>query len=587
MKEPSDTAEIKRPLPKGTPVGEGTVVNEKWLAVDFGPQDDQKGFVLKADCVESGGGRVKVERRGVVQKAVLVEVQFNDAAPIAPWYISADFLIARAIMETGVTNAEPMIPDSDAVGPMQVSTKEWDGFIQNGGALATGLVSKDRNDPLLQINAAAFRMHSDMKAISDLRTPAGSADPFVPQFLDVFFAYLTDSPAAALALRDAIATKENQTELVTKFLRGPLTDVQVKALHKARAGFFGPEDNAKTLGDVVSAVKIALDTALDRAFQDIKLFIPEAVPVVSVPESSGAGTTFAEKAPGIMSDLIRDFAFSDFQAAGILGNIGRETGGFTLFQERHPKLPPGGFGWCQWTADRRVNFVKFCSDHNLDQKSDKANYGFMKFELENSKKSVVPHLKETTSLESATSVFEQEFEIAGVVALSDRITWARRALAAFKGVGTPGTSAHTLQQLVSAGKIIFDEDSPVLKSQLLGLNTGTKVTPKLQTLVLKLCDLTPEKIRISSLVRSATANHSHHTEGRAVDIGNQEIAAALLPKVVQQVGALGIDELIFDARRIDPANDPNKFNFDQGAKHSFDDATIKDHGDHIHFAVMA
>src|SRR5674476_1251465 len=69
--------------------------------------------------------------------------------------------------------------------------------------------------------------------------PTGSPQGRVPpQFLDVFFAYLTDSPAAALALRDAMATNENGTQPVTKFLRGPLTDAQVTALHKARARFF-------------------------------------------------------------------------------------------------------------------------------------------------------------------------------------------------------------------------------------------------------------------------------------------------------------------------------------------------------------
>jgi hypothetical protein len=53
-----------------------------------------------------------------------------------------------------------------------------------------------------------------------------------------------------------------------------------------------------------------------------------------------------------------------------------------------------------------------------------------------------------------------------------------------------------------------------------------------------------------------------------------------------QVAALGIDELIFNARIAGEA-DPNKWNYDQGRKHPFDPATISDHGNHIHFAVVA
>ncbi|WP_051448260.1 phage tail tip lysozyme [Bradyrhizobium sp. WSM1417] len=597
----SETSKAKRSLEPRQDLGECPVSEDgKWLTVDVGPLQADKGFVLKASCVESvDGDRPPVERAGVVQKCVFAEVTFNDSVTIRPFFVLADFLLARAIIETDVTNAGLLVPGSDGVGPMQVSTKEWKSFTQNGGALAVDAEDSDRDHPIFQIPAAAFRMHSDRKALSQLRTPPGSTDPFVPQLLDILFAYLTDSPAAALAIRDAHATSANHNLPFTKFLRDTLSDAEVTALHQARGDkFFGKEapksDGAspeadktkgqKSLNDVVTEIESLLDKTLNQAFDDIKEFIPEAVPLVSVPESSGGGTTFTEKAPGIMRDLIRDFEFTDFQAAGILGNMGRETGGFTLFQERHPRVPPGGFGWCQWTGDRRVLFEKFCSDNNLVRESDKANYGFLKLELETSKKSVVPHLKSTATLEKATEIFELEFEVAGVVAMDDRIMWARRALGAFRGAGTPGTQANSLQQLISDGRITFD--SPILREQLLGLNTGTKVTPKLQALVLRLCDLTPH-IQISSLVRSGGG--SFHNIGRAVDIGNQEIAGALLPQIAtqQMVTELRIDELIFDARIINPHNDPNKFNFNEGHPHPFSPGTISDHGNHIHFAVTA
>ena len=148
-------------------------------------------------------------------------------------------------------------------------------------------------------------------------------------------------------------------------------------------------------------------------------------------------------------------------------------------------------------------------------------------------------------------------------------------------VATSGSLAARLEQQIAAGRIIFDNAS--LRDQLLGRNAGLKVTTKLQTLVLRLCELTPF-IRISSLVRPGTS--SHHGSGCAVDIGNEEIAAALLPALATdaRIAELGIDELIFDAGRLGHS-DRNKWNYDRGSKHNFDIGTLIDHGDHIHLAV--
>ena len=55
----------------------------------------------------------------------------------------------------------------------------------------------------MQIWGAGHRMVVDAKAISDAKLaqqpPVGTADdPFVPSYLDVFNAYITGSPAAAV-----------------------------------------------------------------------------------------------------------------------------------------------------------------------------------------------------------------------------------------------------------------------------------------------------------------------------------------------------------------------------------------------------
>ncbi|CAB1083586.1 hypothetical protein D1AOALGA4SA_11139 [Olavius algarvensis Delta 1 endosymbiont] len=140
-----------------------------------------------------------------------------------------------------------------------------------------------------------------------------------------------------------------------------------------------------------------------------------------------------------------------------------------------------------------------------------------------------------------------------------------------------------LKDQIDSGKIIFDTDG--LKKQLLKENSGdVKVTDKLQKLVLELSKTVSTKIRISSLIRT----QGHHGTGRAVDIGNEEIAASLLPEVATntKVTELEIDEIIFDAA-IAGQTDRNKWNYDLGARHNYGASTLDDHGDHIHFAVKA
>ena len=144
-----------------------------------------------------------------------------------------------------------------------------------------------------------------------------------------------------------------------------------------------------------------------------------------------------------------------------------------------------------------------------------------------------------------------------------------------------------LRTQINAGRIIFDgpqSKTQRLTRELLGQNTGTKVTESLQRLVLELSRRA--QIRVSDLVRPGTG--SFHTKGRAVDVGNEEIAAALLPGIAtdEMVEELNIDELIFDASVAGQA-DRNKWNFDQGQKHNFSAKTLNEHRNHIHFAVKA
>jgi hypothetical protein len=159
--------------------------------------------------------------------------------------------------------------------------------------------------------------------------------------------------------------------------------------------------------------------------------------------------------------------------------------------------------------------------------------------------------------------------------------------AARRASPTPAANVEDeLEKRIASGLIRFDSGKPQLKDQLLRRNPGPRITQTLQAFVLELCDLSPAPIRISDLLR--TAGSSHHVTGRAVDIGNEEIARDLLPLVATdaQVRALGIDEIIFDAA-VAGDGDRNRWNYDAGLKHRYDAPTLDQHKDHIHFAVLA
>jgi hypothetical protein len=77
----------------------------------------------------------------------------------------------RAIFESQdatakLVNASNKIPGSDAVGPLQVSSAEWQRFLDNGGALAAGYGKGDVDAYLSQVWGAAFTMFTDAKSIT-------------------------------------------------------------------------------------------------------------------------------------------------------------------------------------------------------------------------------------------------------------------------------------------------------------------------------------------------------------------------------------------------------------------------------------
>jgi hypothetical protein len=148
----------------------------------------------------------------------------------------------------------------------------------------------------------------------------------------------------------------------------------------------------------------------------------------NIPSTGG----FQEKSGAIMQRLMSDFGLSVEQAAGVVGNLGHESGGFKHMQEISPTGGGrGGFGWAQWTGPRRDSFIKWCKENNLDPTSDEGNYGYLKHELQTSEKSSLSAVKQASSVADAVKLFEEKFERAGVKNYESRMKYAQQALASY------------------------------------------------------------------------------------------------------------------------------------------------------------
>ena len=129
----------------------------------------------------------------------------------------------------------------------------------------------------------------------------------------------------------------------------------------------------------------------------------------------------------LMSDLMRDFDLTPAQAAGMVGNLDHESGGFASLQEIDPTVEGsrGGYGYAQWTGPRRRAFESWATENGLDPTSYEANYGFLKHELTATPEgAVIDKLRGTSSPDEAARVFSETFLRPGIPHMDSRVARA-------------------------------------------------------------------------------------------------------------------------------------------------------------------
>src|SRR5689334_19908207 len=77
-----------------------------------------RGWISSTDCAPDTGPRPSVDRDAFVGRCISIERTMNALPTTAPWFVAADFVLARGLIETDLENVGPA-PGTTAVGPLK------------------------------------------------------------------------------------------------------------------------------------------------------------------------------------------------------------------------------------------------------------------------------------------------------------------------------------------------------------------------------------------------------------------------------------------------------------------------------------
>lgn len=129
----------------------------------------------------------------------------------------------------------------------------------------------------------------------------------------------------------------------------------------------------------------------------------------------------------LIEDLKSQFGMTTEQAAGFVGNLWHETGGFKFMQELKPtvKGSKGGLAFAQWTGDRRNDFESLLKElGDLPAESYEGNWAMISEEFDTTEKSALNKILNTDSVVEAARATSNHYLRPGKPQLNKRVSAA-------------------------------------------------------------------------------------------------------------------------------------------------------------------
>jgi hypothetical protein len=182
----------------------------------------------------------------------------------------------------------------------------------------------------------------------------------------------------------------------------------------------------------------------------------DPAPEAETEEADAVTTAFANDQAAY--DFFVQKGLSNFQAAGIVGNLDQESGVDPTIAQYGGGPGRGIAQWSvggRWDTSHNDNVISYASTKGEAARSLNLQLEFIWYELETFGYGF-SELEATTNVTDATIAFMAKYEICGTCASSQRVTYAKAVLAAYGG--TPPFAAKLVSQswpVASAAPIVM------------------------------------------------------------------------------------------------------------------------------------
>ena len=142
-----------------------------------------------------------------------------------------------------------------------------------------------------------------------------------------------------------------------------------------------------------------------------------------------------ETAFKLIDDLKSNYDMTTEQAAGFVGNLWHETGGFKFMQELKPtvKGSRGGLAFAQWTGERRTQFESLLEElGDLPADSYEGNWAMITEEFDTTERGALNKILGATTVEDAATATSKFYLRPGKPMLDKRIQNANMIYKAYQ-----------------------------------------------------------------------------------------------------------------------------------------------------------